>query len=300
MGKLYALGDRWPWFGTVLAVKDRYGELHGDYLASAVTLRAFISLFPLLVAGIAVVGFFSAGSGTDLASRVIGELGLTGEAADAVDNAIDAAERSRTAASIIGVVGLLWAGLGLVAAIQHALNQVWQVQERGLKDKVVALVWLAGAVVLFLAGAAATGIVQILPGFMAPAGILLGLTFGTGLWLWTSLALPNTDIGWRYMLPGAILGAIGLEVLKVVGTFYVPRLVESSSQLYGSLGVVFAVLAWLLLFGRLMVYSAVVNVVLYERKCGTAVVVTEVPDVPGREETATRAGRKEEPAGAGR
>ena len=44
-------------------------------------------------------------------------------------------------------------------------------------------------------------------------------------------------------------GAIGLEVLKLVGTVYVPRAVASSSALYGSLGVVFAILAWLAIGG---------------------------------------------------
>ena len=62
------------------------------------------------------------------------------------------------------------------------------------------------------------------------------------------------------------MSAVGLEILKVVGAYYVPKAVASSSALYGSLGVIFALLAWLLIFGRLVVYSAVLNVVRYERK----------------------------------
>ena len=42
-----------------------------------------------------------------------------------------------------------------------------------------------------------------------------------------------------------------------------PRLVSQSSALYGSLGVVFAILAWLLLFARLLVYSSAVNAVTH-------------------------------------
>ena len=59
--------------------------------------------------------------------------------------------------------------------------------------------------------------------------------------------------------------AVGFEVLKLFGTFYVPRLVESSSALYGTIGVVFALLAYILLFARIFVYGAVVNVHLWER-----------------------------------
>ncbi|HKN39119.1 MAG TPA: hypothetical protein VJ456_08435, partial [Acidimicrobiia bacterium] len=85
--------------------------------------------------------------------------------------------------------------------------------------------------------------------------------------------------------------AVGLEVLKAVGAYYVPRAVASSSQLYGSLGIVFAVLAWLLLFGRLVVYSAVLNVVLYEKHEGTVRAVVEAPPVPGARPVASRSGR---------
>jgi uncharacterized BrkB/YihY/UPF0761 family membrane protein len=48
-------------------------------------------------------------------------------------------------------------------------------------------------------------------------------------------------------------------VLKVLGAYVVPRYVASSSELYGALGAVFALLLWLLVFGRLVVYIAVIE-----------------------------------------
>ena len=66
---------------------------------------------------------------------------------------------------------------------------------------------------------------------------------------------------------------------------------KSASALYGTLGVVFATLAWLLFFGRLVVYSAVLNVVRWEEDHGTKTVGLEVPKVPGEVALeATRAG----------
>ena len=85
--------------------------------------------------------------------------------------------------------------------------------------------------------------------------------------------------GWRALLPGAAVCAVGFEVLKLVGTIYVPRLVASSSALYGSLGIVIAILAWLAFFGRLLVYGAVVNVLRWEGGHGTVQVPVEVPRV---------------------
>ena len=276
--KLDRLGERYKWFGTVLAVQKRYSELNGNYLASAVTLSSFLSIFPLLLFAIAILGFFAAGS-PNLAGDIVSELGLTGDARDGIIAAIATAERSRRTASVIGIVGLLWSGLGLVAALQYAINAAWQVTGRGWRDKLKGLTWLAGAALLFSTSFATSAVIRLLPALLAPIGILAGLSVNLGLWLWTFKVLGTRQVGWKALLPGAVVGAVGLEILKAVGAFYVPGAVASASALYGTLGVVFATLAWLLFFGRLVVYAAVVNVVRWEEDHGTVVMEMEVPRV---------------------
>ncbi len=296
--KLDALGERWKWFATVLSVQKRYGELNGNYLASSVTLSAFLSLFPLLLFAIAIIGFFAART-PNLAGDVVQRLGLTGEAATTLNGAIATAERSRKAASAIGIVGLLWSGLGLVAAVQYAINAAWQATGRGWRDKLQGLLWLAGATLLFLTSFATSAVIRLLPGFLAPLGILAGLSVNVGLWLWTFKVLATRDVGWKALLPGAVAGSIGLEILKAIGAFYVPRAVSAASALYGTLGVVFAILAWLLFFGRLVVYAAVVNVVRWEEDHGTVTVEMEAPRVPGQGDVeVTRAGETRPQAAA--
>jgi membrane protein len=289
-------GDRFPVLRTAWTVQRRFGELNGSYLASAITMSAFLSLFPLLLVGMAVIGFISHGDPT-LPHDTIRFLGLNGssEAAQVVTDAIDAAEQSRAAASIVGVAGLLWTGLGLVAAMQYVLDTVWQVTGRGMKDKLFGLAWLAGAAVLFAASFGVTSLIGLLPGFLAPINLVAGVTLSFALFLWTQKVLAHRDIGWKPLVPGALAGAIGLEVLKVVGGIYVPRLVASSSATYGSIGVVFAIIAWLLFFGRLIVYASVVNVVRWEEDHGTAVIDIRVPNLPGPQEDdqATRAGQQD-------
>lgn len=292
-GLLDKVGDRVPFLRLPIAVQKRFGELQGNQLAAAITLQAFLALFPLLLVAVAVVGFVAAGNGTDVAGKVISQLGLTGSAAKSMREAIATAIESRRTASIVGLAGLLWSGLGLVAALQYGLDQTWQVTDRGLKDKAVGLLWLVGAAVLFIAGAAVTTILRWLPGFLSPVGVLVSFAVSLGLWIWSLKLLPNARVGWREVLPGAVLGAVGLEVLKVVGAYYVPRAVASSSALYGSIGVVFAVLAWLLLFSRLLVYANVLNVVLHERRDGVVRAIVEVPRgaQPDNTPEVTRSGR---------
>lgn len=290
--RLDALGRRWPWLGTILAVQERFSELNGNYLASAVTLAAFLSLFPLLLVVLAVVGFFSHSNG-HLAGDIISNLGLKPhtQAAENIVNAITGAERHRAASGIVGLAGLFWSGLGLVAAVQYALNTVWQVKGRGFKDKGIGLAWLAGAFVIFGGSFFVTAALNFLPGLLAAVGILVGLAVDIALWLWTMKVMANRDVGWRSLLPGAVLGGVGFEVLKALGSFWVPRAVSHASALYGSLGVVFATLAWLLFFGRLIVYSSVLNVVRWEARHGTVTVEIDLPRLPGTVPlSATRSG----------
>lgn len=292
-----AIADRWPLVKLAADVQGRFSEVHGGYLAAAITLAGFLSLFPLLLVTIAVLGFVAGGgAGEELVDRVIRELSLAprGETADAVRNAVVKAEESKRVASAVGLVGLLWSGLGLVAALEHAFDSTWQVTGRGLKGKLFGLIWLAGATALFLGSFAITGVLAVLPGILAPLNLAVGVAVNLGLFLWTAKVLANRDVGWRPLVPGAVAFAVGLELLKVAGGIYVPRLVSTSSALYGTIGVVFAVLAWLFFFGRLVVYAAVVNVVLWERGHGTTTVRLEVPAVPGEAPTTgTRSGEAE-------
>jgi membrane protein len=99
--------------------------------------------------------------------------------------------------------------------------------------------------------------------------ILLGVLVEGAFFLWTFWALGDHRVPLRALVPGAVVGAIGLEVLKIAATVYLPRLIAGSSALYGPLGVVLAILAWFALFARLIVYASTTNTVFYEARAGT-------------------------------
>lgn len=291
--RIKAAIERRPRLALLYSIQTRFSAVHGGYLAAAVTLTAFLSLFPLLLVGIAVLGFFSART-VDLPGQVIDALSLSAndQAAELIRDAIQSAEENKATASIVGVAGLLWSGLGLVAALSYAYDSAWQVKGRGIKDKAFGLLWLIGALVVFGASFGATAVLNFLPALFAPLSILVGVAVSFGLFLWTAKVLGNREVGWRALIPGALFGAVGFEILKLVGSVYLPRLV-ASSEVYGkTIGVVFALIAWLFFFGRLVVYSAVLNVVLWERRHGTVTVEVEVPKLPNMVPIdATRAGK---------
>jgi membrane protein len=280
---------RWAWLDAILRVNERFGAIGGGPLSASIALSAFLSLFPLLLVAIAVIGFLSSGD-AHFASRMVADLGLQGRSAQVVRDAIGSAEGSRRAATVVGLVGLLWSGLGVVGSLQAAVNAAWQETGRGLVDRLVALRWLAGASVMFAATVALGALLRWLPAWMAPLSLLLGLAVSTVLFVWTYHGLGNLHVGWRAHLPGALLVAVGFEVLKDVGAVYIPHAVASASALYGSLGVVFAVLAWLALYGRLLVYGAVVNVLRWEAVRGTDTIEIEVPHHLGQAPIAANRG----------
>ena len=269
-----------PWLGTPLDVHERVSAVGGGPLSSSITLAAFLSLFPLLLVAIAALGFVSAGD-VDFAATAIEELGLEGEAAEQVLTAIDTAEGSRRAASVVGFVGLVWAGLGVVGALEAALNVTWQTTGRGITSKLVGIGWLLGAGALFLGSMALGPVLNWLPGPAVVATVLGGAVIDTALLLWMFRTLTNVSVHWRAHLPGAIAGGIGFEALKLIGGVYVPHAVASSSALYGSLGIVFAILAWLALAARLILYCSAFNVVRYEQRHGTVTVELQVPHIEG-------------------
>jgi membrane protein len=277
---LTKLRKRYPRLDAVLTVQDRVSAVGGGPLSSSIALAGFLSLFPLLLVAIAILGFLAAGD-ADLATNVVDDLGLEGKAAEQVVDAIDAAEDSRQATSVVGLLGLAWAGLGVTGALQAAMNATWQVSGRGAISKLFGVAWLVGAGALFLGSMSLGPAVAVLPGPAIAPTVILGIVLNTVLFLWMFRTLTNVHVPWRAHLPGAILGGMGLEILKLVGSVYVPNAVESSSALYGSLGVVFAILAWLALSARLVVYAAAFNVVRYERSNGTVTVELEVPRIAG-------------------
>jgi membrane protein len=278
--RLARLRERSRQVDTVMTVNERVGIVGGGPLSAALALAAFVSLFPLVLVGIAIVGFVSA-KDVNLAAETVERLGLSGQAAETLLDAFQAAERTRRGATIIGFVTLLWSGLGVVATAEAVINAAWQAKGRGLVGKLNALAWVGGAGTLLLVSIGLTSLANVLPGPAAIPTVLIGLVLDALLFLWTFRQLANVSVGWRDHLPGAIVGAVGFGLLKLVGAVYVPRLVASSSALYGSIGVVFAVLAWFVLGARLLMYASAYNVVRFERSHGTVTIDIEVPNIDG-------------------
>ena len=68
-------------------------------------------------------------------------------------------------------------------------------------------------------------------------------------------------------------------MLKLLAIYWLPGVIAKSQGIYGSIGVVFGIFAWLLIFGKVVLYASVLNVVLEERRSGTIDMLISVPRV---------------------
>ena len=267
------------WVTTAIEVHKRFGEVGGGVSAKAIAFSMFASLLPLLIVGIAVIGFISH-SNANFASDAIDKLGLTGSSADTFKSAITASDKNRAATSVIGFLSLLWTGMGLVTAIKAGGDRAWQLADSAFKSLARVAAWLIGLLVLGGAVVASSAFIRFLPGILAPVLLLTGLVVGIALFWWTGWILTAVRLPGATHRPGALVCGTLFYLVTTFGTTYLSGQIAKSSAAFGVIGGIIAILAWFALLGQLIVYSSVVNVVLHERKHGTVTASVSAPALP--------------------
>ena len=280
-----------PAVSTALAVQTRYGDLNGGDVGSAITLSLFLSVFPLVLVAVIVLGFI-ADNDTQFIDDAISDMGLTGQAADLFTGLVQSAQNNKGALALVSFIGFLWSALGVSVAVQKAANLGWQAASLGIQDRVKALVFYLGGGALIASSIALTAAVRALPSWTSPLNIVVSLLLSVGIFGWLFWYLCSFRIPVKTVLPGAVLGALGFEVLKWLATNWLPDVIAKSSAVYGSLGVIFGTIAWLALLGKLLVYASILNVVLEERRSGTSTLNISVPKLADQwhAEATTRGG----------
>jgi membrane protein len=260
------------------AVHRRYGEDSAGYLASSLAYHAFLSLFPLMLIGLAVVGFLLADDSPaqtewiDRLSRSVPGLH------DLINDSLQAVVKQRAGAGLIGLVGLAWTGIGVVEASGHALGRIFRIPKYAgfLRKKLWSFGSLVVLGVLALIATALTGLAASLEvvgvaGFFVVVGAgILGFVLDFGVFLIAyRILVQRRGPAFRRLWKGALLAASGWTVLKLVGAWLVGRVVTNAAAVYGSFAAVIGVLFLLHLGSRLFLYGAELNAVLIEDEIST-------------------------------
>jgi membrane protein len=172
-------------------------------------------------------------------------------------------------AGTVSVVLLLVTASGVFAELQDSMNTIWEVQPKpgmGWMDTIrkrffsMAMVLGVGfllIVSLFVSTLLGTVVTRIagdgaIVGFILDA--VLTLFIGTLFFCAVFKLLPDVEIRWRDVMPGAILTAVTFTVGKYLLTWYLSR--GTTTSAYGAAGSLAALLIWVYYSAWMMFFGA--------------------------------------------
>ena len=233
---------------------ERNRRVAASVLAGGIAYRLFLWLLPfgLIVGG--ALGLMDA----DGVEEAIANGGIPAAVVDLIGDVARAAESDWWWLLGIGVPLLLLAGFTGAKAMQLVHSLVWDEPPPRTKPLHISLAF-TGAVCGFMAAVALAWWLREESWPLALLAAALTIVPLTGLWLLVSLRLPHGDARWQALLPGALLVAIGFQLLHgLTLSLVVPRL-EKATTLYGSLGAMTTLLFFMYLVGRLVVTAPILN-----------------------------------------
>ncbi len=239
----------------------------GTHLAAMVAYFALLSFVPVIFLALALFGLTHRAEAGDF---FVSELKRTFPATSVVSikALVGHVQENATTLGIIGGVGLLWSSVSLFSALESALNIVYGLPNRRfLHGKGIAAALMSSMIVtLFaslvvgllgfsylkhnLAFAGSSALAYVVSLAASTVGVLL---FLLAVYRW----LPNTPVSLREALPGAVLGAVALELSFQVLPVFV-RYADVNVTLR-TLGGPAILLLWLYVMANFVVFGGEVN-----------------------------------------
>lgn len=238
-------------------------------MAAVIAYYTLFSLFPLLLGLIAILGLFL--EGPEVQRRLLEMASQVFPASrDLVAENIEAVVASRGVIGLFSIGGLLWSATSVFAAIRKSLNRAWNTEGKRplVQQKLLELAMVASVGLLFLVSVMATAFFSFVRQFMptdlsamernlawgAVTGLLPGLvSFVTYSLLYRFV--PDTEVSWADVWPGALLAAALFEAAKDLFAWYLADF-ANYPLVYGSLGAVIAFLFWAYLSALILLLGA--------------------------------------------
>jgi membrane protein len=232
--------------------------------AAAIAYYAIVSVFPLLLLLIGIVGFLLK---EDSAERIVGLAWryLPAGSLHLVRENITAVIQSRDSISVLSFIGLVWSASLMFDAINEAVNSAWGVRhpERYVISKLKSILMMTLLLFFVMISLAMTTQAALFARF----GSLL-LRVPAGEWLWSLghnawsilgqlasviltvgvltvlyLYLPRLKVQLQDVLPGALQAGLLWEVSKHAFVWYITA-VADFGKVYGSISAVLVLLIW--------------------------------------------------------
>jgi len=270
------LRKRRPFVDHVVRTIDHYGDVKGSLQAGAITYFAFLSFFPILALAFAVIGYVAGvyhDAQTDLVKAISDVLpGMVSRHEAEGKIAITDLQAAAPGIFTVGLLVMLYSGLGWISAMRDALLVVFErppdEQPSFVKGKLRDLVALILLGVVLLLSVSVSGVITSLAkpvleflhlGVGAEPllwllALALGLAANSVLFFAFFKLLGDPDDPTRSLWQGALLGAVGFEVLKQVSRFLIASTTDQPA--FKAFGIALILLVWINYFSRVVMYAA--------------------------------------------
>jgi len=264
------------WKGVLKRAWREFSDDNVTDWAAALTYYGVLSIFPMLLALISLLGLFGQSATQPLLDNISGV--APGPAKDIVTQAIQNLQKSQGSAGVMFFVGLalaLWSASGYVGAFMRASNDIWDVEEGRPAWKTIPL--RVGVTGLLLVLLTISALAVVLTGPLAKSiGDIVGLG-STAVTVWDIAKWPVLILVVSFMIallyyatpnvkhpkfqwvsPGSILAVVVWIIASALFAFYVANF-GSYSKTYGALGGVIVFLTWLWITNNVILLGAEVN-----------------------------------------
>ena len=254
-------------FPVAVWVKFRYDR--AGNLAALIAFYAFVAIFPLLLILVTVLDIVlkhDQALRQRLLNSALAQYPVIGPQLEHNIGPL----RQTGLALVTGVVVTLFGARGVAIAAQNALNSVWEIPiarrprfpwswVRSFGLILIPGLGLLGTTTLSII---ASGAGRVLTGFGVHAAAFAGsLVLNIGVfWLAFRLATAS-EISWRQLRLGAVIGAVIWQVLQAIGGYLVAHQLAHASPEYGTFAIVLGLIFWLYLEAELTLYAVEANVV---------------------------------------
>ena len=251
-----------------------WSEDKATRLAAALAYYTIFSIAPLLVIGIGIAGLVLGRQAVQgqLMSQIKGAVG--DQAAGLIQTMIQNTSEPSAgiAATVIGIVILLFGASGVFGQLQDALNTVWEVVPkpgrpflRTLADRIVPFIMVLGIGFLLLVSLAISAVLTIAAQFLGSAvgqtaliGEVVNFVFfflvSTLLFALIFKILPDAEISWRDVWVGAAFTSLLFGVGRLLLGLYLGRAGVASP--YGAAGSLVVLLLWIYYSAQILLLGA--------------------------------------------
>jgi membrane protein len=247
--------------GIVKDTLERLGKARASQAAAAMAYYALFSLFPLLLALVAAWSFVL--EREQAFQQVVGFVTEAIPISQAlIERNVQRVLELRGTVGVVGLLGLLWSGMGAFDVLANNINRAWtDAEPRNFLERRLVALGMVGALGILLAlSLVSTTVLNLLPQLQVHLWDsvpiyetpLWGALSNFVPWLFTFLMflalylwVPNTKVERRAALWGALVAALAWEVAANGLAWYLRSGLVQYELVYGSLGAVVALMFWI-------------------------------------------------------